>query len=209
MTGQFVGSLQGVPGARHDPQQGIESRQRVAAAGESLAVGSPGTSSGRLDDSLPIRRLLSSNTQQAIEMGGRVALRPGIAGGDPVAGGGQGDAETTEACSTSGIVGGTFVTGPDAGSVQLSSGQFVGSLPSVPGARPDLQQGIESGQSVAGSGESLAAGSPGKSSRRLDDSLPTRRFPPSSAQQGIESVGASTGVPLAPAAGSPAGAGPA
>ncbi|MFF1830115.1 flagellar hook-length control protein FliK [Paenarthrobacter sp. NPDC058040] len=207
VTGQFVGSLQGVPGARHDPQPGIEPEQRVAAAGESLAVGSPGTSSSRLDDSLPIRRFLPSNTQQAIQMGGRVALRPGIAGGDPVAGGGQDDAEATGAGSTSGTAGGGYVTGPDAGSVQLSSGQFVGSLPGVPGARHDLQQGTEQGQSVAGSGESLAVGSLGTASGRLDDSLPIRRFLPSNTQQGIESVGASSEVPLAAVTGAPAGPG--
>ncbi|MFJ4170085.1 flagellar hook-length control protein FliK [Paenarthrobacter sp. NPDC089714] len=182
-SGRFVGSLPIVPGARHDSQRGIE--VEVSGAGKS----------DRLDDSLPIRRLLPSNAQGAVETGLASNLAPGtsvpgagvtLASGDQggAAIGGPGSASASAAGSahagmvgvgsTSAVSGGSALAGSGADAVEATSGRFVGSLPIVPGARHDSQRGIE--LEVSGAGKS----------DRLDDSLSIRRLLPSNAQVAVE-----------------------
>ncbi|MGP0224759.1 flagellar hook-length control protein FliK [Paenarthrobacter sp. NCHU4564] len=60
---QFVGSLPGVPLARHDLQPGIESGQGIAARDPGAAA------TPDVDDSLPARRLLPAGAQVSVEGG--------------------------------------------------------------------------------------------------------------------------------------------
>ncbi|MFK0004209.1 flagellar hook-length control protein FliK [Paenarthrobacter sp. NPDC090522] len=181
-SGRFVGSLPIMPGARHDSQLGIE--LEVSGAGKS----------DRLDDSLSIRRLLPSNAQVAVETGLASNLAPGTSvpgAGVTLASGGQGGAAiggpgsagaSAAGSAHAGIVGvgstsAVFGGGSVAGSgsdVEATSGRFVGSLPIMPGARHDRQQGIE--LEVSGAAKSV----------RLDDSLSIRRLLPSTAQEAVE-----------------------
>ncbi|MFI2563939.1 flagellar hook-length control protein FliK [Paenarthrobacter sp. NPDC018779] len=172
-SGQFVASLQGVPGARHDRQRGIESASEAAS------------STVHVDDPLSIRRLLPSTEQEAVEGGsasspltggvpgavgtgvgsGQDAAISGVggnlaaAGGAPVAGGagvggGQGAAlggvvegsgMSSGVGSASAMPGGGSLAGSGSDAVEVTSGRFVASLQGVPGARHDPQRGIETG----------------------------------------------------------------
>ncbi|MFK0007036.1 flagellar hook-length control protein FliK [Paenarthrobacter sp. NPDC090520] len=177
-SGRFVGSLPIMPGARHDRQRGIE--MEVSGAGKS----------DRLDDSLSIRRLLPSSAQGAVEMDVAVVANPGTAVTQPATpgagasaqpsaavvhpSGGQGGAGVVGVGSTSAVFGGGALAGSGADAGEATPGRFVGSLPIVPGARHDSQQGIE--MEVSGAGKS----------DRLDDPLPIRRLLPSTAQGAVE-----------------------
>ncbi|MFJ4029505.1 MULTISPECIES: hypothetical protein, partial [unclassified Paenarthrobacter] len=204
-SGRFVGLLQGVPGARHDGQRGIESELSGAGKSDHLDdslsgrfVGSlrnvPGarhdrqrgiemadgvaSSTVRLDDSLSIRRLLPSSTQVPVETVSASSLESG--GGVPVAGmTGVGRGQ-----------GGAGIAGSGTDAAEGTSGRFVGSLQGVPGARHDRQRGIEMADGVA------------SSTVRLDGSLSIRRLLPSSAQEAVETGSSSSlvsggGVPVA------------
>ncbi|QMU81564.1 flagellar hook-length control protein FliK [Paenarthrobacter ureafaciens] len=132
LQARFVGSLRSVPGARHTPQQGIEAEGTPVPGTPLSGVGvAPGPV--RLDDSLPVRRLLPSSGQRSVEAGSSAVI--------PV----------PHAASSSGLgVGGgvpvASVEGRPAGShgEMRDMARFVGSLRSVPSARHDPQRGIES-----------------------------------------------------------------
>ncbi|MFJ4043149.1 flagellar hook-length control protein FliK, partial [Paenarthrobacter sp. NPDC089989] len=173
VRGRFVGSLQGVPGARHDRQRGIEMADGVAS------------STVRLDDPLSIRRLLPSSAQEAVEGGSASSPLfggvPGVVGtgvgggrsGAVLAGVVQGSGMSSGVGSAAAMSAGGSLAGLGS-DVDASSGRFVGSLRNMPGARHDPQRGIESADGVA------------SSNGRLDDSLSIRRLLPSSAQEAVE-----------------------
>ncbi len=145
---RFDASLRSVPNARHDSQQAPESDALVSAvpAGVYVAAGVPGLarvegdvgvsgipSATHLDASLPVRRFLPSNGQQAVEMGVPGAMVPSF---------------------------GVAVDAPPALSGAL---QFDASLRSVPNARHDSQQTPESGVPGLGglAGNAAGAGAAG------------------------------------------------
>ncbi|QQQ63059.1 flagellar hook-length control protein FliK [Paenarthrobacter ureafaciens] len=121
-----------VPGARHDPQRGVEAEGTPASGTPLSGVGeAPGPV--RLDDSLPVRQLLPPGGQRSVETGGAAVI--------PVP-----DAASSSGLGVGGGVPVASVEGRPAGShgEMRDMARFVGSLRSVPSARHDPQRGIES-----------------------------------------------------------------
>lgn len=154
---------------------------RPASVEGDSSVGAPaGEVPGRLDESLPVKRLLPSDAREATATGAATAAY--------AAGPLQAEAAPVSAPATPAVP----VLAPTAPTAL------------GPGIPHDLQPGSESGQGVA-AGESLA-GDPGVGiPGRFDESLPMRRLLPSSPQQGIEPARVSADVPLASVGATPGG----